>query len=212
MGRAGAQELRDEQGRCDHVLEVVEDEQAGARREVLHQQVEGGADAAVGQPHGAGDRASHQPGLSKRLERHEPDPVRVAVRGRGRDLERQARLPDAAGAGEGQEPRRVQRQERGREVAVAIVQVNQVAFGLCMLTFELVVASLILWHGTAVRLGVWAGVAFLLGITPLGVEELPNPILAVGLAVLATRDFPKSALGEVREALRRRLPGRSAAA
>ncbi len=71
---------------------------------------------------------------------------------------------------------------------------------------------MVLSHGRAVRLGLWAGVAFLFGITPLGVEELPNPILAVGLAVLATRDYPKSALDEVREALRRRLPGRAAAA
>ena len=94
-----------------------------------------------------------------------------------------------------------------REVAVAIVKVNQVAFGLFMLTFELVIAAMILWRGRNVRLGLWAGAAFLLGITPLGVEELPNPILALGLAVLATRDFPKSALSEVQGALRRRLQG-----
>ncbi len=96
------------------------------------------------------------------------------------------------------------------DVAVAIVEVNPVAFGLFMLTFELVIATLILWRGAAVRLGLWTGVAFLLGITPLGVEELPNAILAVGLGVLATRDYPKSALGEVRDALRRRLPAASA--
>jgi hypothetical protein len=99
-----------------------------------------------------------------------------------------------------------------RDVAVAIVQVNQVAFGLFMLGFELVIAFLILWRGRAVRLGLWAGVVFLLGITPLGVEELPNPILALGLAALATRDFPKSALSEVQEALRRRRPVRATAA
>jgi hypothetical protein len=98
-----------------------------------------------------------------------------------------------------------------RDVAVAIVAVNPVAFGLAMLTFELAVAALILSHGRAVRLGLWAGVGFLLAITPLGVEELPNPILAVGLAVLATRDYPNSALSEVRDALRRRLPKRATA-
>ncbi len=90
-----------------------------------------------------------------------------------------------------------------RDVAVAIVQVNQVAFGFFMLGFELVIAFLILWRGRAVRLGLWAGVVFLLGITPLGVEELPNPILALGLAVMATRDFPNSALSEVREGFER---------
>jgi hypothetical protein len=98
-----------------------------------------------------------------------------------------------------------------RDVAVAIVQVNQVAFGLFMLSFELVVATLILSHGRGVRLGLWAGAIFLLGITPLGVEELPNPILALGLVVLAARDFPRSALREVQETLRRWLPRRAAA-
>jgi hypothetical protein len=98
-----------------------------------------------------------------------------------------------------------------RDVAVAIVGVNQVAFGLLMLSFELLIAALILWRGMAVRWGLWAGFVFLLGITPLGVEELPNPILALGLAVLAARDYPKTALSEVQEALRRRLPGRAAA-
>ncbi len=99
-----------------------------------------------------------------------------------------------------------------RDVAVAIVAVNPVAFGLFMLTFELVIASLILSRGVAVRVGLWAGVAFLLGITPLGVEEIPNALFAVGLAVLATREYSKSALSEVQDALRRRLPRRATAA
>ena len=99
-----------------------------------------------------------------------------------------------------------------RDVAVAIVGVNPLAFGLFMLSFELVIASLILWRGRAVHVGLWAGVVFLLGITPLGVEELPNPILALGLALLATRDFPRSPLSELQETLRHRLPRRATAA
>ena len=99
-----------------------------------------------------------------------------------------------------------------RDVAVAIVGVNTAAFGLFMLTFELVIACLILSRGAAVRLGLWAGVAFLLAITPLGVEEIPNVILALGLAVLATRDFPMSPLGEVHEAVRSRHARRAATA
>jgi hypothetical protein len=99
-----------------------------------------------------------------------------------------------------------------RDVAVAIVALNSLVFGLFMLTFELVIAALILSDGRAVRLGLWTGAIFLLGITPLGVEELPNPILALGLVILANRDYPKSALDEVRDALRRRLPKRATAA
>jgi hypothetical protein len=84
-----------------------------------------------------------------------------------------------------------------RDVAVAIVQVNPVAFGLFMLTFELAIACLILSRGVAVRRGLWAGGGFLLAITPLGVEEIPNAILAGGLAMLATRGLPDEPTGRV---------------
>ena len=41
-------------------------------------------------------------------------------------------------------------------------------------------------------MGLLAGSFFLLAITPLGIEMLPNALLALGLGYLATRAFPIS--------------------
>ena len=116
--RAGAQELRGEGSGGDHLLEVVEDQQAGPGREVLHQQLHGRSDAAVRQPDGPGDRARHQLRLAERLERDEPDTVGIAVRGCGGELEGEPGLADPARAGEGEEARRVEEEEGGREIVV----------------------------------------------------------------------------------------------
>jgi hypothetical protein len=91
-----------------------------------------------------------------------------------------------------------------RDVALAVVQVSPVLIGVLMLVFELVVAGLILGRGRAVRLGLLGGIVFLLGITPLGIEELPNPILAVGLGYLATQQIPVSVPGAVQGWVRAR--------
>ncbi|MDP3966745.1 MAG: hypothetical protein Q8Q02_00570 [Nocardioides sp.] len=54
----------------------------------------------------------------------------------------------------------------------------------------LIATALILGRGRAVTWGLLAAIVFLLGITPLGLEELPNVVLAAGLAFLLTQDFP----------------------
>jgi hypothetical protein len=47
-----------------------------------------------------------------------------------------------------------------------------------------------------VKLGLLAGILFLIGIMPLGKEEWPDPILAAGLAYLMTREYPASVLSD----------------
>ena len=71
-------------------------------------------------------------------------------------------------------------------------------FALATAGFELVVGGLILGRGRAVKVGLAGAILFLLGITPLGKEELPNPVLAAGLAYLLNRTFDRTA----REVLR----------
>ena len=83
-----------------------------------------------------------------------------------------------------------------RDVALAVVQLSPLVFGLVMLVFEVVVAGLILSRGRAVKLGLLAGILFLIGIMPLGKEEWPDPILAAGLAYLMTREYPASVLSD----------------
>lgn len=77
-------------------------------------------------------------------------------------------------------------------------------FGIVALVFEVVVAALILSRGRAVRLGLFAAILFLIGIMPLGKEELPDPILAVGLAYLMTKDYTETVPSEIGSRLQRR--------
>jgi hypothetical protein len=94
-----------------------------------------------------------------------------------------------------------------RDLAVAVVQVSPRHFGLGLLACEVLVALLIIGSGTAVKVGLGAGIVFLVGLTPLGVEVLPNALLAVGLVHLLRQDYPLSALGELRQWRRARAAG-----
>jgi hypothetical protein len=85
-----------------------------------------------------------------------------------------------------------------REAAVAVVLwVTPTLFGGVMLLFETSLAMLILGRGRRVRLALLAAMAFLLAITPLGIEVAFNAVLAVGLWRLLQEDYPDSALAEL---------------
>ncbi len=81
-------------------------------------------------------RARHESRLGERLERDEPRPVRIPVRGRRGDLERQARLADPAGSGEREQARRVEEQERGGQVVVAADERRQLGRQVVRLPVE----------------------------------------------------------------------------
>jgi hypothetical protein len=85
-----------------------------------------------------------------------------------------------------------------RDLAVAIVGISPVAFGLGMLVLELVLAGLMLTHEAYAKLGFVAAFLFLLGIMPLGPEEVANVTMAVGVARLATREFPTGVVADAR--------------
>ncbi len=57
---------------------------------------------------------------------------------------------------------------------------------------EIAAGLLILSYGRAVTCGLAAAIAFLILITPLDVWTLPNPLMAIGLARLLAKDFPRS--------------------
>lgn len=80
-----------------------------------------------------------------------------------------------------------------RDIALWVVEPNPLAFGILMLVLETVVAALILSRGRYVRWGLVGAILFLVGITPLGLEEVPNVILAAGMAFLVTKEFPSDA-------------------
>ncbi len=101
-GRPGEQV--GERGRCrSHVLDRVEDEQAGRTSERLRERLDERPARLLGHPHRAGDRRYHQRGVAHAVERHERDPAVAAHQGSPGDLDGQPALADAADAGEGHE-------------------------------------------------------------------------------------------------------------
>jgi len=91
-----------------------------------------------------------------------------------------------------------------RDIGLWFTEPNPLVFGIFMLLFETVTAALILSRGRYVRWGLVGAILFLVGITPLGLEEVPNVVLAAGMAFLLTQEFPT----DVVTMLRRHLRGR----
>lgn len=60
--------------------------------------------------------------------------------------------------------------------------------------FQILTGMAILAKGIYVRIGIIAGAGFLLVIAPLGIETLPNPLLALAFALLLRRDYDQPAL------------------
>jgi hypothetical protein len=77
-----------------------------------------------------------------------------------------------------------------RDIGTRLTEPRPLAFGIFMLTFETITAAFILSRGRLVKWGLFAAIVFLVGITPLGLEEVPNLVLAAGMAFLLTQDFP----------------------
>lgn len=80
-------------------------------------------------------------------------------------------------------------------------------FALFAAALELTIALLMLNRRSWSRLGLAIGSLFLLAITPLGLETLPNAALAVGLAYLAMQTFDRSAVEMLRAKFRHQVPG-----
>jgi len=62
-------------------------------------------------------------------------------------------------------------------------------FGLLAAAYEITIALMMLSKGRYVKWGLLGGIVFLIGITPLGVWTLANPILAVAIAYLLTKEY-----------------------
>jgi hypothetical protein len=89
-----------------------------------------------------------------------------------------------------------------RWVFQTIIALNPALFILLLIGYELTVGVLLLGKRRAVKLGLIGGMLFLLGITPLSVETLANPVMALALAYLLTKQFDQSFVEIVRARLR----------
>lgn len=92
-----------------------------------------------------------------------------------------------------------------RWVFINLVALAPPLFVLPVAAFEIAIALLMLSKGRYVKWGLMGGIVFLIGITPLGVWTLANPILALAMAYLLTREYDRSLPEVLRSALR---PGR----
>lgn len=91
-----------------------------------------------------------------------------------------------------------------RRIGLFLTEPNPRAFGIVMLVLELTLAALILSRGRWVKLGVVGAILFLVGISPLGFDVLPNLVLAAALVYLLTREFPRDAVTMLRDRRGRR--------
>lgn len=78
-------------------------------------------------------------------------------------------------------------------------------FVLPVAAFEIAIGLLMLSKGRYVKWGLIGGIVFLIGITPLGVWTLANPVMAAAVAYLLTKEYDRSLLEILRWAFR---PGR----
>ena len=62
-------------------------------------------------------------------------------------------------------------------------------FGLLAAAYEVAIALLMLSKGRYVKWGLIGSIVFLIAITPLGVWTLANPILAVAMTYLLTKEY-----------------------
>lgn len=67
-------------------------------------------------------------------------------------------------------------------------------FGLLVAALEITIALMMLSKEQGVKWGLIGGIVFLIAITPLGTWTLANPILALALAYLLTKEYDRSFL------------------
>ncbi len=80
-------------------------------------------------------------------------------------------------------------------------------FGLLAAAYEVIIAVMMLSKGKYAKWGLIGGIVFLIGITPLGVWTLANPILALALGLLLRREYDRSFVGMLRSRRSRAVAG-----
>jgi len=88
-----------------------------------------------------------------------------------------------------------------RDLALTIVQLNPMLFGLLLMVFEIVMGLLILHKQKSVRIGLIGTMVFLIGIAPLGLIQFPWLGLIIGEAYLLTKDFDTTILDIIKSKL-----------
>lgn len=91
-----------------------------------------------------------------------------------------------------------------QDIALTIVELNPMLFGLLLMVFEITMGLLLLHKGKSVRIGLIGTMVFLIGIAPLSFVQIPWLGLIIGLAYLLTKEFDSTFLEIIRSKLNTR--------
>ena len=89
-----------------------------------------------------------------------------------------------------------------REIALTVVELNPVLFGLLLMAFEIAMGLLLLHKKNSVKIGLIGTMVFLIGIAPLSFIQLPWLGLLVGQAYLLTKEFDTTLLAMIKSKFR----------
>jgi hypothetical protein len=76
-----------------------------------------------------------------------------------------------------------------RDIALAVVKLNPVVFGLLVIIYEIAMGLLLLHKEKSVRIGLIGTIVFLVGIAPLSYLQIPWLGLIIGEGFLLTKEF-----------------------
>ena len=88
-----------------------------------------------------------------------------------------------------------------RDVALTIIELSPIGFGLLLIAFEITMGLLLLHKRRSVKYGLIGTMVFLIGIAPLGFVQFPWLGLLIGQTYLLTKEFETSFLETLRTAL-----------
>jgi len=91
-----------------------------------------------------------------------------------------------------------------QDIALTIVELNPMLFGLLLMVFEITMGLLLLHKGKSVRIGLIGTMVFLIGIAPLSFVQIPWVGLIIGEAYLLTKEFDTTFLEIIQSKLRTR--------
>jgi hypothetical protein len=91
-----------------------------------------------------------------------------------------------------------------QDIALTIVELNPVLFGLLLMAFEIAMGLLLLHKQKSVRIGLIGTMVFLIGIAPLSFVQIPWLGLIIGEAYLLTKEFDSTFLDTIKSKLRPR--------
>ena len=91
-----------------------------------------------------------------------------------------------------------------KDIALMVVELNPVLFGILLMAFEVAMGVLLLHKGKSVRIGLIGTMVFLIGIAPLSFVQLPWLGLLIGQGYLLKKEFDSTIVETIQSKLRSR--------